>query len=188
MTSSLETLPHLAGIDLKLRERLWCGNALVSTSTSQSSGYPLLDRELPGGGWPTHCLTEVLLATNGIGEMRLLAPTIARLSSARRQIIVLAPPRQEGHDLYPDGWAQMGIDISRLLIIRTDRPSDRLWALEQSLKSAAFGALLAWLPQVRPEALRRLQLAAAGANGLCFLLRPAAAQHDTSPAPLRLVL
>jgi protein ImuA len=36
----------------------------------------------------------------------------------------------------------------------------RVWACEQALRCAGVSAVLAWLPQVRPEQLRRLQMAA----------------------------
>ncbi len=168
-----------------LRGRLWRGNALGAPSGgSVPSGFRQLDQELPGGGWPTHCLTELLTPANGIGEIRLLAQSLQTLARAGRQIILLAPPCLP----YPDGWTRLGIDPARILMVHTERPGDRLWAIEQSLRSAAFGALLAWVPEVRLEALRRLQLAAAGTDGLSFLFRPTAAQHHPSPAPLRLLL
>ena len=82
--------------------------------------------------------------------------------------------------------------MRRVLVVRTERPVDRLWAIEQSLKSSAFGALIAWLPEektlARHDALRRLQSVAGSANGLTFLMRPAAAQYQASPAPLRLTV
>ena len=133
---------------------------------------------------PTHCLTELLTSADGIGEIRLLAQSLQTLARAGRQIVLLGPPWLP----YPDGWAQLGIDAAQILVVRTERPMDKLWAVEQSLRSAAFGALLAWVPDARPEALRRLQLAAAGTDGLSFLFRPAAAQYQPSPAPLRLLL
>jgi len=168
-----------------LRGKVWRGDALdMPSGGSVPSGFRQLDQELPGGGWPTHCLTELLTPADGLGEIRLLVQSLQTLTRAGRQIILLAPPCVP----YPDGWARLGIDVSRILVVRAERPADRLWAIEQSLRSAAFGALLAWVPDVRPEALRRLQLAAAGANGLSFLFRPTAAQYEPSPAPLRLLL
>jgi len=172
-------------LEALLRGKVWRGNALdTPPAGSVPSGFRQLDQELPGGGWPTHCLTELLTRASGIGEIRLLMQSLQTLIRAGRQIVLLAPPCVP----YPDGWAHLGIDVSRILVVRTERPADRLWAIEQSLRSAAFGALLAWVPDVRPEALRRLQLAAAGANGLSFLFRPTAAQYEPSPAPLRLLL
>jgi protein ImuA len=45
--------------------------------------------------------------------------------------------------------------------------------------------VVAWLPQARPEQLRRLQVCAQASAGLVFVCRPQAAQHEASAAPLR---
>ena len=169
--------------------RCWRGDALsASPLPSTPSGFRALDQELPGGGWPSRCLTELLLAHAGVGEIRFLAATLSSLTQSGREIVLLAPP----HIPDPAGWEQLGIDMRRVLIVRAARPADRLWALEESLKSAAFGALVAWLPEdkalARHDALRRLQSAATSADGLTFLMRPTAAQYHASPAPLRLAL
>ena len=49
-------------------------------------------------------------------------------------------------------------------------------------------AVLAWLPQARSEQLRRLQMAAQNFQQQLFVMRPLAAQHEASPAVLRLAL
>ena len=172
-----------------LAGRFWRGDALsTSALPSVPSGFRALDEQLPDGGWPSRCLTELLLPRAGLGEIRFLATTLSSLTQSGREIVLLGPP----HIPDPTGWEQLGIDMRRVLIVRTPRPADRLWALEQSLKSSAFGALIAWLPEektlARNDALRRLQLAASSANGLTFLMRPSAAQYHASPAPLRLTL
>jgi protein ImuA len=56
------------------------------------------------------------------------------------------------------------------------------------LKSGAFGAVILWQSNVRPEALRRLNLAAQGTETWLWLVRPLAASADPSPSPLRLAL
>ena len=172
-----------------LAGRFWRGDALsASPLPSTPSGFRALDEQLPGGGWPSRCLTELLLAHPGVGEIRFLASTLASLTQAGREIVLLAPP----HLPDPTGWEQLGIDMRRVLIVRAARPADRLWAVQESLRSSAFGALVAWLPEektlARHDALRRLQAAAAAANGLSFLMRPLEAQYHASPAPLRLAL
>ncbi len=59
------------------------GGALAQVaSASVPTGFPALDAELPGGGWPTGCLTECLPAHEGIGELRILGPALAALSRA----------------------------------------------------------------------------------------------------------
>jgi protein ImuA len=198
-TSAVSSSPAPAGSPVERTEaalrqaglagRFWRGDALsTSPLPSVPSGFRALDEELPGGGWPSRCLTELLLSHVGTGEIRFLATTLSSLTQAGREIVLLGPP----HLPDPTGWEQLSIDMRRVLIVRTPRPADRLWAIEQSLKSSAFGALVAWLPEektlTRNDALRRLQLAAASANGLTFLMRPAAAQFHASPAPLRLTL
>ena len=175
--------------DAGLAGRFWRGDALSSSPLpSTPSGFRLLDEQLPGGGWPSRCLTELLIAHTGVGEIRFLASTLAMLTRTDREIVLLAPP----HIPDPTGWGQLGIDMRRVLVVRTERPADRLWAIEQSLKSSAFGALLAWLPEektlARHDVLRRLQSVASSANGLSFLIRPSAAQYHASPASLRLTL
>jgi hypothetical protein len=53
---------------------------------------------------------------------------------------------------------------SRLLVLQGPTlardAAARVWACEQALRCAGVSAVLAWLPQVRPEQLRRLQMAA----------------------------
>jgi protein ImuA len=82
--------------------------------------------------------------------------------------------------------ASMGIAADKILRIDARTPAERLWAAEQTLRCRELGALLAWLPQARSEQLRRLQLACHGATALVFAMRPMDAQHESSPAPLRL--
>ncbi len=183
-SSPTERRAQANALAASLPHALWRGDSLGSPrSANRATGYSKLDQELPGGGWPASVLTELLWPQPGAGEIRLLAPLLAALSTAGETIVLLAPP----HRLFAPALAQMNIDIKRLLLIQSEQPGDRLWAAEQVLKSASFGALLCWLPQVKPDHLRRLQLAAGSGEGLAFVFRPASAQAESSPAPLRLL-
>jgi cell division inhibitor SulA len=150
------------------------------------TGFKRLDAELPGGGWPPGTLTELITRDPGMGELRLLIPLLRQLTRSRRVVVMLAPP----HMPYAPALADFGIDLDWLLMVQATHAADRLWAIEQTLRSSAFGAMLAWLPtdRTRPEHLRRLQLAASQARGPSFLLRGLPAQFESSPAPLRLLL
>ena len=167
---------------------VWKGQALHQTDCSGiSSSFRLLDRELPGNGWPRGSLTELLVHNLGIGELRFLAPTLRSLTQSGKHVVLLTPP----HTPYAPAFEAMGIDHRRILIVQADRPIDRLWAVEQSIKSNQFGALITWLDHTgptRPELIRRLQLAASTTQGLVFVFRPFAAQDHPSPAPLRMLL
>jgi protein ImuA len=173
-----------------LRQSLWQADQLATaTRPGEPSGHALLDAELPGAGWPPGALTELLLAGPGQGELRLLAPLLARLSAGGRAIVCINPPcRPHGPAL-----AAWGIDLARLLWVRTERAEDAPWAAEQAL-AAHPGAVLCWTDESAPQrqrhrldaALRRLHLLAQGGDSLLFLLRPAAAATQSSPATLRL--
>ncbi len=173
--------------ELLQRQDVWRADQLGQHSVPAfSSSFPRLDRELPGAGWPLGMVTELISREAGIGELRLLVPLLRQLTREGKVVILLAPP----HIPYAPALASFGIDLQHLIIIQAPNAADRLWAVEQTLKSASFGALLAWLPQdkTRPEHLRRMQLAAQGAQGPVFLFRQLAAQFEPSPAPLRLLL
>ena len=53
----------------------------IGRRTGLASGYAELDRHLPGGGWPRHTLTEILVEHYGIGELEILMPALAHLSA-----------------------------------------------------------------------------------------------------------
>ena len=187
--------PVLAPQDL--HPALWRASQLGrSADAALPSGHAVLDAELPGGGWPRRTLTELLLPHPGIGEMRLLAPLLARLSGEGRSVMLFDPPAD------PNGWAlaELGLDLRQVVVVRPRAKvrgrarellpaADVLWALEQALKSGPVGAVLGWVPlRVRVDALRRLQLAAQAHDGPAFLLRDSLLANRPSPASLRLVL
>jgi hypothetical protein len=164
---------------------IWRGHDLAQVVVpSVATGYTALDHELPGGGWPTGALTELLHDREGIGELRLVAPALARLSAAGRWVAWVAPP----HIPYAPALAAAGVKLSRLLIIGNVSSRDSLWATEQALRSGACGAVLFWPNEIDPRALRRLQLAAEAGGALGLLYRPLRAAEYTSPASLRMAL
>src|SRR2546430_13734680 len=75
------------------RPDIWRGDSLSRTGApTLPCGFPGLDAELPGGGWPAGALTEILLAHEGIGELRLLGPALAGLSRRGLRLVWVAPP------------------------------------------------------------------------------------------------
>ena len=174
--SSLLPLEHL-------HPALWRAHQLGrGRDAVHASGYAALDAELPGGGWPQRAVTELLLTHAGWGEIRLLAPVLARMGAAGRGVLLLGPPAEP----CAEALAQLGLDLARCVVIRGD---DLLWPLEQALRSGQVGAIVAWAPpRLKGEALRRIQLAAQSHEGPAFVVRPAAVAAQPSPAPLRLAL
>ncbi len=197
----------LQGLPESLHGALWRTHRLSrpSSGTITTTGFPTLDAELPGSGWPHRALTELLVPHPGLGELRLLVPALARIAgagdaaeSSGRCVMLFDPPAALC------GWAlaQLGVDAQQLFVVygregtrgaahlRRLLPSaDLLWALEQALKSGHVGAVLAWLPQrLKADSLRRLQLAAQAHEGPVFLFREVEARSKPSAAPLRLLL
>lgn len=166
------------------RQDLWRGAAPAAGAPAIATGFPSLDRELPGGGWPAGALSEVLSGTEGIGELQLLLPTLARLTAAGQRVAWLAPP----HLPYAPALAAAGVVLDRLTVVRAPGRRDALWAAEQALRSRAFHALLAWPQRPGHPELRRLAVAAEGGPAFAVLFRPLAAAEEASPARLRLAL
>lgn len=184
MSSSLEKLLQ--------NPRVWRGRNQVQQKTGLASGYPELDRHLPGRGWPTGALTEILTEQYGIGELRLLMPALVRLGAEDAQsnygepgwIAWIAPPFQP----YPPALMQCGIDLSRMLIVRPRDAGEILWSTEQALSSGTCAAVLFWTETLDDKAGRRLQLAAEKGHSWAVAFRPMAARRQPSAAALRLEL
>jgi protein ImuA len=189
-----------ARLDALLRAQVWRASSLgAGLCTCVGSGFAALDTELPGGGWPTQSLSEILLSDGLAGvEWRLLAPALAPL-------LVGAPARppkrgrtEKKHSERPlllinapltphlPGLQRAGLPAQRLIWIAPETPAQQLWALEQAIKSNASAAILAWLPRAAPEQIRRLQSCAQAMDAPIFLFRPLAVQTQSSAAPLRL--
>jgi cell division inhibitor SulA/protein ImuA len=179
-------MPSLTSLTEILHQGLvWRGGGLSRPEPPCiSSGFPGLDAELPGGGWPGGVITELLPEHEGIGEVRALGPALAHLSAKGRWVAFIEPPYLP----YAPALEAAGIDLSKIMIVRARTKKEALWALEQALQSSVCGAVLGWPGEVGFTQLRRLQIAAEGSPVLAFLFRPPEAARQASPAALRLHL
>lgn len=160
---------------------VWRGQPAPAPVSSEPTGHALLDAALPLGGWPERALTEVLMPSDGVGELDLLLPTLRRLTQAGRAVVLVAPPFVP----YAPGWQERGIDLRCIHVIDAE-PKPALWAFEQVLRSGACGAVLGWPQRVDHHGLRRLQVAADTGQALGFALRDRKHAEQASPAALRL--
>ncbi|WP_417781311.1 translesion DNA synthesis-associated protein ImuA [Stutzerimonas xanthomarina] len=163
--------------------RLWRGQQSIVSTSNQPTGHPALDAALPGGGWPDSALSELLIATTGIGELGLLWPTLSRLTSAGERVVLVAPPYLP----FPHAWLAAGVDLRQLSLVQA-HGRDALWAAEQCLRSGSCGAVLCWPQQADDRALRRLQVAAETGQTLAFAYRSLREAVNPSPAALRLAV
>ena len=178
-------MAQVATLDTLLAARtLWhAGRGAALPADGEPTGHAALDALLPQGGWPRRALTELLLPADGVGELSLLLPTLARLTGEGGIVALVAPP----YIPYAPAWQGAGVDLTGLQIIEAG-PRDALWAFEQCLRSGACAAVLGWPQQADAAALRRLQVAADSGACLGFALRDRRHAVNASPAALRLEL
>ncbi len=149
------------------------------------TGHPILDQQLPTAGWPHGALIEILHDYPGQGELQLVLPALARLSQQQQRIAMINPPWIP----YAPALQSSGVDLTHFFSIGPLNASDQLWALEQTLRSGHFQAVLAWPDtDLSIPILRRLQLAAETGQVSGFLFRHSAVQKQHSPAALRIAL
>ncbi len=179
--SLLVSLAHLSDV-------VWRADSLAcAAGVTVASGHAVLDAQLPGNGWPVGGMCEILQAHGEHNEWRLLLPALKRAAGATAEpspVVLVGAP----HVPFGPGLAAQGLDARRLVQVIASAPNERLWAAEQSLRCAAVQAVLAWLPQAQADQLRRLQMAAHTNSKLLFVMRPAQARAESSPAVLRLLI
>lgn len=174
----------------ELHTRVWRGRGASVARVVIATGFPELDQYLPGGGWPTGAIIEVFVDGYGIGELALLMPAVASLTQAdplkpKKWVAWIAPPFVP----YAPALQQYGVDIDRLLMIHpTTGNKNRLWAIEQVVRSGSSAGVLAWVAAADDVILRRLQLAAEDQSCWTLLFRPQSARLQRSPAALRILL
>lgn len=163
-------------------QTLWrAGRTASIAAEGESTGHAPLDALLPQGGWPRRALTELLLPADGVGELELLFPTLARMTQAGGTVVVVAPP----YIPYAPAWQAAGVELAHLEIVDAS-PRDALWAFEQCLRSGTCAAVLGWPQKADAQSLRRLQVAADSGDCLGFAFRDRKHLANPSPAALRL--
>jgi len=143
------TMGAVVSLDAVLRDpRIWRRGRPTAPAEGEPSGLAALDAVLPWGGFPRGALTELLLAHDGLGELGLLLPMLARLD-ASLPIVFVAPPYLP----YAPALAAAGLAPERVMEVRTP-PERALWAAEQCLRAGCCGAVLAWHDGGDDRALR----------------------------------
>jgi hypothetical protein len=152
-------------------------------------------------------LTELLVPRHGSGELGLLSPALARLTTAgtaatdlpggasgsassdtrTRWVMLIAPPWIP----YAPGLCWQGLALDRVLMVRVRRPPEVLWAMDETLRSGACAGVIAWASTATAQRgghslLQRLHLLAGKQQAWAVLIRTARFRRQRSPARLRL--
>ena len=163
---------------------LWRGDTGVSGLDCIPTQFAGLDHLLPGGGWQPGVLTELLLESEGIGELRLIIPALGSITRAGGWVAFIAPP----YVPYAPALAHLGINLNQLIVLEARALKDQWWAAEQALRAGSCAAVVFWPKTIDDRSLRRLQLAAQTGGGTGFVFASAARAVHPSPAPLRIQL
>lgn len=179
------SVPPAIPVPRFLHAQVWRGLDLAGRQESVSTGHSFLEGHLPDAGWPLDGMVEILQQKPEQHVWQLLVPGLARAVKEKSgPVVLVGAPREP----FGPALAARGLPAERLLCIRTDKASARLWSTEQALRCADVAAVLAWLPQARNPELRRLHMAAQQHQKLFFAFRGLQVRGDSSPARLRLVL
>lgn len=167
---------------------LWKGRQQNNERDTLATGFAALDAALPSQGWPIGALTEIMVASTdsgtGIGELSLLSPALAALTSSQQWIALVAPP----YVPYAPALVNAGISLEHTLIVEAES-KNAFWAVEQMLRSGVFSAVVLWTSANGDERQqRRLQLAAEQGRSWAVCYRPDRTARTSSPAGLRMVL
>lgn len=179
---------HPASDKQQLLERLRQKIQGVSTAGRSSdnktftSGCKAIDQLLPADGYtrgtinqwfnpPSHNKNHL---TSGYGAewLSLLA---ARNACHHKQAMVVIDP---DHSFNPSAAAALGIELSRLIVIRPPSPcthhrsNDLMWSIDQSLRCHAVGVVWGMIGNADPRWLRRFQLSAEQSGVIGFFIRP----------------
>lgn len=155
----------------------------LTLSAGLSSGFAHLDRLLPGGGWPTGGVTEILAQRGHISPAKVLLPALAPLSWEGRWVSWVGAERPERRELLRHGF-----DISRVLTVRPLLGAHPLALAEQALEADNCGAILVWLDRLERFAVSRLQQVAQGSDTAVFLFFPPSATVQPLAGELRVYI
>lgn len=166
------------------------GRETGGTPAALSSGFPALDAVLPDGGWQAPQVTELFSPGPGHPELAILAPLLQQLAGTSQAIGLLGCPRSVDDALL----ASQGLALAALEVVSTrrfapDGPAADAGQIDLAvawLQAHPGGALVMWQAHLSASQWRVLRRAARRAQAHLFLMRPALARWDDSPADLSL--
>jgi hypothetical protein len=141
---------------------------------------PALDALLPHG-FARGAVHELLGRS---GSPFFLAALLARSATdtAAKPFIAWLDP---DNCLYPIALPTLGIDLSRVIVLKPTSPADTVWAAAECLRCKGMGAVVAPLARLSRIQARRLQLAAEDGGSAGIFLRPSSAASADYAAATR---
>lgn len=173
----------LADLSARIRQLERARVRSVRDVTVSSSPAVGLNRLLPDVMSLRGGLIEWLSDVKGAGGTSLAV--LASQSAIENELWVFVDGQQQ---LHAAGFASLSLDLRRMVLVKPERPTDVLWAVEQALRTRGVGAVVCEVDRLSSAAFRRLQLAAETGGSLGILLRPERVRHQPSWAEYRLLV
>jgi protein ImuA len=133
---------------------------------SFSSGFRPIDSLLECGGLAGGGVHEFL--SRDSASMSFTFAALMIRASLGRGLIVWADPHRE---LYPPALIRFGLPLDRVLVLRSRRAQDELWAVREALACKGVAASICGVRSLSMVQARQLQLAAERGGGVGILLR-----------------
>ncbi|GLP95960.1 SulA-like leucine-rich domain-containing protein [Paraferrimonas sedimenticola] len=113
-------------------------------------------------------VNHVQVKDQGADEFAEIASKLAQLSRAGQWLVMVAPPTWQ----YKQMLIEAGVAIDKVLLVHPKDDIDALWAIEKALTSGTCSAVVGWVNGLDQRDSRRLQLAAANAQAVAYLMQP----------------
>lgn len=133
-------------------------------------GIAAIDQALPWNGLPGAALHEIVGRPGDGAATGFAAWLLAQLTKPDGQVLWCRGAGSETGRPYAPALAQAGLSPERVIAVEAAKASERLWAMEEGLRSGAFCAVLAEDTDADLTATRRLQLAAESGRTTALLL------------------
>lgn len=130
-----------------------------------SLGSAALDARLPWRGLPQAGLHEV----QGLAALAWALALAGRVLTARAPGMMLVLGAPKALMLYPPGLASFGIAPDQIVSVEAIADTQRLWALEEVLRSGCFAVVVAEAESRDLTVSRRLHLAAEAGGCMALL-------------------
>ena len=168
-----------AGLMQRLRRLLPATDAGRSRSgQALPFGMPEIDAHLAAGGLDALHEAAAESYADFPSAIGFSVASIGRLARLRPGAVFLVLARGGLSDwgaMHHSGFARLGLDPARLILVEAGSHEDALWAIEEIVRARAALAVLGCLAEgLGLKESRRLQLAADGGEALLLVLRP----HD----------
>ncbi len=136
----------------------------------------LINQAFPGGLFPVGAVHEFLPENKEqmVASQGFLSAVLPALMGPDGLACWITAKRE----LYPPGLARFGLAADKLIFLELPRAVDRLWALEEMLRSTLVSAVVAETDAISFVQSRRFQLAVEASGGTGFLLRSPSATRS----------